>query len=194
MPDQFKTAIRKSIQQVRSNLSINYRNTSAKQICTRIRAMEYYRQAKHVALYHNVNGEVDLHDLWSSAPMQGKFCYFPVVQDNSTLLFLPVTPNTEFKPNAFGIPEPVVSKDLAIPVDELDLIIMPLVAFDIRCSRIGMGSGYYDRSLANKTKCKLFGVAYQFQRVDCFATQDWDVPLDAVITQKALYWRQDDEL
>jgi len=53
-----------------------------------------------------------------------------------------------------------------------------------------MGAGYYDRTLENKKKCKLYGVAYQFQRVDYIESDSWDVPLDSVITQRAIYWRE----
>lgn len=189
MPDQFKAALRNTIKQVRSKLTVPYRSTSSNQICTRIRSLEQYRQAKRIALYFAINGEIDLTTLWNSAPLQGKFCYFPVLNNDSTLSFLPATPNTPFKSNRYSIPEPDVSPDLAIPVDQLDLIIVPVVAFDIRCTRLGMGAGYYDRTLENKKHGHIIGVAYQFQRVDFIEPQPWDVPLDAVVTQKAIYWR-----
>ena len=67
---------------------------------------------------------------------------------------------------------------------------MPLVAFDADCTRIGMGAGYYDRTLENKKRCFLIGVAHQFQYVDYIEPQPWDVPLDAVITNKNIYWRE----
>ncbi|HHU0083611.1 TPA: 5-formyltetrahydrofolate cyclo-ligase, partial [Legionella pneumophila] len=187
--DQYKVALRNTIKQVRSKLSVSYRTASSNQICTRIRSLEQYRQAKRIALYFAVNGEVDLTFLWKSAPLQGKYCYFPVLNNDSTLSFLPATPNTPFKTNKYNIPEPDVDIELALPIDELDLIIMPLVAFDAHCTRLGMGSGYYDRTLSNKSKAHLLGVAYQFQRVDYIEPRPWDVPLDAVITQKAIYWR-----
>ena len=189
MPDKFKIAIRNTIKEIRSKVSVSYRSTSSNQICTRIRALEQYRRAKSIALYFAVNNEIDLSALWSSAPMQGKFCYFPALNKDLTLSFLPATPATPFKKNQYGIPEPDVSIDEAMPVEELDLIIMPLVAFDMRCTRLGMGAGYYDRTLENKQHRNLFGVAFQFQQVDFIEPQPWDIPLDAVITQKAIYWR-----
>ncbi|KTD56479.1 5-formyltetrahydrofolate cyclo-ligase [Legionella shakespearei] len=189
MPDQFKTALRNSIKQVRAKVTVPYRTTSSNQICNRIRTLDQYRHAKRIALYFAINGEVDLSNLWNSAPLHGKFCYFPALNDDATLSFLPATPKTPFKKNRYGILEPDVSFDLALPIEELDLIIMPLVAFDFRCTRMGMGAGYYDRTLQNRTNVALFGVAYQFQRVDYIEPQPWDIPLDAVITQKAIYWR-----
>jgi len=66
---------------------------------------------------------------------------------------------------------------------------MPMVGFDVHCMRLGMGSGCYDRTLENKKDITLLGVAYQFQRLDYLTPQPWDVPLNAVITEKAIYWR-----
>lgn len=189
MADPVKIALRNTMKQVRSKLSDPFQATSSNQVCARIRTLEQYRQAKRIALYFAVNGEVNLHSLWSSAPLQGKYCYFPVLNEQSTLSFLPATPATTFKRNHYGIPEPDVSLDLALPIEELDLIIMPLVAFDIKCTRLGMGAGYYDRTLENRKKAFFLGVAYQFQRVDFINAEPWDVPLDAVVTQKAIYWR-----
>jgi 5-formyltetrahydrofolate cyclo-ligase len=189
MPDKLKSAIRTTIKQVRSNVSNSYRITSSNHICTRIRALEQYRKAKTLALYFAVNREIDLTSLWNSAPLQGKFCYFPALKDDLTLAFLPATPATPFKKNKYGIPEPDVSFDEAIPVEELDLIIMPLIAFDMRCTRLGMGAGYYDRTLEKKRLKNLFGVGFQFQLVDFIDPEPWDIPMDAVITQKAIYWR-----
>jgi 5-formyltetrahydrofolate cyclo-ligase len=189
MSDKYKIAVRNTIKEVRSKVSVAYRSTSSNQICTRIRALEQYRRAKSIALYFAVNNEIDLSALWNSAPLQGKFCYFPALNNDLTLSFLPATPTTPFKKNQYGIPEPDVAFDEAIPVEDLNLIIVPLVAFDMRCTRLGMGSGYYDRTLEKKKHRHLFGVAFQFQLVDFIDPQPWDVPLDAVITQKAIYWR-----
>lgn len=190
MADQVKKALRDTMKQIRSKISVSYRATASNQICTRIRSLEQYRHAKRIALYFAMNGEIDLEEIWRSAPLQGKFCYFPAVNEETlTLSFLPATPATHFKKNHYGIPEPDISHDLAIPAEELNLILMPLVAFDVHCTRLGMGAGYYDRTFINKTDCTLFGVAYQFQRVDYIQPHPWDIPLDAVITQRAIYWR-----
>lgn len=189
MSDPIKKIIRDNMKQLRSKISFSYRNRASNQICTRIRSLEQYRHAKRIALYFSVNGEIDLESIWDSAPLQGKFCYFPVLnEDQLTLSFLPATPVTPFKKNRYGIPEPDVSPDLAIPIEDLDLILMPLVAFDVRCTRIGMGAGYYDRTFQNKKMCSLIGVAYQFQRVDYIEPNSWDIPLNGVVTQRAIYW------
>ena len=65
-----------------------------------------------------------------------------------------------------------------------------MVAFDIHGTRIGMGKGYYDKTLATVRPKLLVGVAYEFQRLAFISPQIWDVKLDAIITEKNIYWSQ----
>lgn len=189
MLDPFKAALRHSIKQVRSSLNSSYQMTASKQVCNQIKSLEPYRKAKRIALYFAVNGEIDLSNIWNSAPLQGKFCYFPTLnEEQGTLFFLPATPKTQFKKNKYGIPEPDIDKNQAIPVENLDLILMPLVAFDTQCTRLGMGAGYYDKTLDQNKNGLFVGVAYEFQHVSFLQPQPWDVPLDAVITPNHIYW------
>ncbi|KTD40049.1 5-formyltetrahydrofolate cyclo-ligase [Legionella parisiensis] len=189
MTDHAKKALRDTMKQIRSKISVSYRATASNQVCTRIRFLEQYRRANQIALYFAVNGEIDLDELWKHALLQGKLCYFPVLNEDLTLSFLPATSDTPFQKNRYGISEPDVSPDLAIPVEKLDLVLVPLVAFDVRCNRLGMGAGYYDRTFKGKENSPLFGVAYQFQRVDDYLEPEpWDIQLSAVITQRAIYW------
>lgn len=186
--DRFKNALRKTCRDAREKLTPAYQEKMSSQICSRIRNMEQYRYARRIAIYHACNGEVDLKDLWRSAPLQGKFCYFPVMNSEKKLSFLPATPATPFIKNQHGIPEPDVDISKAIAVRELDLIFVPLLAFDNNCTRIGMGGGYYDRTLAKEKHPLLIGVAYEFQRQVWLEPQEWDVPLTAVVTQSAIQW------
>lgn len=188
MTNRFKRALRNSCRQIREQLSPSYQQTASNQVCSRIRAMDHYRYAKRIALYKPVGGEISLKAVWDSAPLQGKFCYYPVLDNDKTLLFLPATPTTPFVNNQYGIPEPDVDRKTAIPVQELDIIFMPLVAFDAQGTRLGMGAGYYDRTLANENHPSLIGVAYEFQRQIHIEAQPWDIPLAAIITPRAIYW------
>ena len=190
MIDRFKNAIRKTCRDARERLSPAYQDKMSSQICSRIRNLEQYRYARRIAIYHACNGEVNLGDLWRSAPMQGKFCYFPIMNNDKKLSFVPATPATTFKDNRHGIPEPDVDVSKAVAVKELDLIFVPLLAFDDNCNRIGMGGGYYDRTLAKENHPLLIGVAYEFQRQILLDPQEWDVPLTAVVTQTRVRWRR----
>ena len=188
MPDRIKNLIRRTNLQVRSNLSFAYQQTAAADICMRIRGMEPYRYAKKIAFYKAINGEIDLTFLWNSAPLQGKHCYFPVINEQKTLDFLPATPVTVFKKNKYQIDEPDIELSKAIPLEQLDIIFLPLVAFDVNGTRLGMGAGYYDRTLANVTHPMLIGLGYEFQRCTFIEPNAWDIPLEAVVTQHTIYW------
>ncbi len=188
MTNPIHLAIRRTNQDIRKQLPLAFQRSMSNKICNRIRALNQYRYAKRIALYHALNGEVDLGNIWRSAPLHGKYCYFPVVKRDGTLLFLPATPASSFYTNEFGILEPEAEPHHAILPEELDLILMPLVAFDEHGTRIGMGKGFYDRALAHQRPKLLMGIAYEFQRYPYIEPQPWDVQLDAVTTEKTIYW------
>lgn len=188
MQNPINQAIRRTCLSVRSQLSPNFQQAHSTKICNNIRSLNQYRYAKHIALYHAINGEVDLGNLWRSAPLHGKFCYFPVINDDLTVSFLPATPASDFYLNHYGILEPNTEPHHAISPDKLDIILVPTVAFDQYGTRIGMGKGFYDRTLAEKRPKLLMGVAYKFQQHPFIESNPWDVRLDAVTTEKTTYW------
>ncbi|CEK11419.1 5-formyltetrahydrofolate cyclo-ligase [Legionella hackeliae] len=188
MADRFKLALRRSCREIRESLSASYQEAASNQVCARIRTIERYRYAKRIALYKPVNGEISLKALWDSAPLQGKFCYYPALNNDKTLSFLPATPATSFVENQYGILEPDVDRKTAILPRELDIIFMPLVAFDEKGTRLGMGAGYYDRTFANEIYPLLIGVAYEFQRQIHIEAHSWDIPLAAIVTPRSIYW------
>lgn len=182
-----RDATRQTLKHIRSALPAAFQQQASRQICKTITGLDVYRRSRQIGLYHAVRGEVDLHALWEAAPLQGKFCYFPVLKANFGLIFLPATPKTEFKANQYQIAEPDVDESEAIGVEELDLIIMPLLGFDEAGNRLGMGAGYYDRLLADRPKAFRLGVAYEFQKLAHLEVQPWDIPLNAVVTEKEFY-------
>ncbi|KTD47065.1 5-formyltetrahydrofolate cyclo-ligase [Legionella rubrilucens] len=188
MADPLKNALRQALRGLRGRLSLDYQQNASLKVCERIKALQQYRQARRIALYQATQGEIDLSAIWRSAPMQGKYCYFPSLNDDKTLSFLPATPATSFITNRFGINEPDVARSEAISPHELDIIFLPLVAFDLLGARIGMGAGYYDRTLAGTASPLLVGVAYEFQRQAYLFPQQWDIRLHATITPKHVYW------
>jgi 5-formyltetrahydrofolate cyclo-ligase len=187
MTDRIKQAIRQRYRCIREKLPTSYQQKASTEICARIQRLEKYRDARHIAFYHACRHEVDLHELWQVALLDNKICYFPKINDDKQLSFLPVLSTTNFVSNRFAIPEPDVDLSQAIAANNLDLIFMPLVAFDEHGTRIGMGGGYYDRTLSSSEQPLLIGVAYDFQREPYLKPQKWDVPLDAIVTQTCVY-------
>ena len=103
---------------------------------------------------------------------------------------MPYTKTTPMAVNYFGIPEPDITPRKRCPTRSLDVVLMPLVAFDESGNRLGMGGGFYDQTFSyksrsgNVSKPFLIGVAYEFQRVDSLPTNWWDISLDGIVTEK----------
>lgn len=95
------------------------------------------------------------------------------------------------KPNRFGIPEPIVDTRELLGAENIDVILLPLVAFDRRGHRLGSGAGYYDRALVSRSNRPapplLVGVAYACQEVEAIPAEPWDIPMDAVTTEKGYF-------
>ena len=191
-----KNTLRQQIREKRRMLSDSEREHAAFLLCERIAASRAFQQSKHIAFYLTNDGEIDLNLLIEHAWQKGKHCYLPVLAEPNTqrLWFIPYTPETKLINNRFGIPEPIHSNKTRLrKTISLDLILMPLVAFDKEGNRMGMGGGFYDRTLAylrNRQywhKPNLLGVAYEFQKQKQLETNDWDIPLQAIATEKDLY-------
>ncbi len=147
--------------------------------------MPAYQRARAVAIYFGIDGEVDLRCVAEHARSSGKSIFVPALAGNS-LRFLELGVRDVLKRNRFGIPEPESGR--RVDTRRLDIVLVPLVAFDKRGNRLGMGQGYYDRSfsyLRRRTrwqKPKLIGIGFDFQKVDRLVPKYWDVPLWGAVT------------
>lgn len=159
-------------------------------------AIRIYRGAKRIGVYLSHQGEISLAPLIEHALKQGKCLYLPLVStnmQNRTLSFYPLNASTRLKKNRYGISEPV-SKRAKISPKQLDLVWVPLVAFDAKCRRIGMGGGYYDRTFKYKQThvClapKLMGVGYEWQRQKTVESKPWDIWMDTIVSDQHRYRR-----
>jgi 5-formyltetrahydrofolate cyclo-ligase len=158
-----------------------------------VRLPEFHR-ARRIALFLPFDGEPALSAVVAAARQRGKQLYAPVLR-GLTMTFAELTASAQLFANSFGILEPQLGA--RIDARHLDLVLTPLVAFDARGVRLGMGRGYYDRCfrfLANRThwrRPKLHGVAYELQRVPFIAARSWDVPLSSVVTEAGITRFQD---
>lgn len=159
---------------------------ASQKIIQKLQAMACYQTANHIAWYFPVKGEIDLSTLWQRALEAHKHCYFPSVQRDH-LLFLPYTQKTVLLPNQYQILEPKITPQHARDPQDLDLIILPIVAFDSHCNRLGMGKGYYDKTCAHTHHPLLIGVAYEWQKQADLPTEPWDRRLDMIITEACIY-------
>ncbi len=153
------------------------------------------RPGRRIAVYQPFGHEADATLLTQRAWLRGCRVYAPVIthQRRFAMAFAPLRPNARLTVNAFGIPEPEFLLHQRISPLFLDVIFMPLVAFD-RCGwRLGSGAGFYDRCLRRLQSSrrwrrpKLVGIAYEHQRIDALVPDSWDVPMDAVLTENRLH-------
>ena len=151
-------------------------------------------QASTIALFLSVDGELNTRPLIAKLWQQKKQVYLPVLHPfaRGQLMFLRYDENTELQPNRLRIPEPPLDVRHLLPLSELDVILMPLVAFDADGNRLGMGGGFYDRTLQNwqQYQMQLIGFAHDCQQVEQLPVAQWDVPLSAMITPGQLWqWK-----
>ncbi|WP_028022953.1 5-formyltetrahydrofolate cyclo-ligase [Enterovibrio calviensis] len=183
-----RQALRKHIRHQRRSLSEQDQQYAAAQLLMRFQQSDSVSQAKHIALYLSVDGEIDTTPLIEHCWITGKSVYLPVLHPFSAghLLFLHYHQQSILLPNRYGILEPKLDVRDVLPVDKLDLICTPLVAFDQTGQRLGMGGGYYDRTLApwyeTQQGAKPLGVAHDCQQVDALPIEAWDVPLPEILT------------
>lgn len=154
-----------------------------------------FRRARHIALYLPNDGEIDPRPLLLEAQRRGKQTYLPVLSDwpRTKMVFQQVRRGEKLRPNRFGIPEPRIQRARQRTIWALDLILLPLVGFDGEGGRLGMGGGFYDRSLAYRARRAvwqapvLLGLAHECQKVERLAQASWDVPLQGTVTDRGWY-------
>jgi 5-formyltetrahydrofolate cyclo-ligase len=178
--------LRAGMRAARRAISPSDRALADLQIVGHIRRLPEFRSARNVALFLAFDGEPSLTGVIAAAAARGKRVYAPVLTAER-MHFAELDTRAALATNFFGILEPALGR----PIDarDLDLVLTPLVAFDERGVRVGVGRGYYDRCfgfLLNRRhwrRPKLIGVAYELQRVGLMARQAWDVPLTAAVTE-----------
>lgn len=183
--------LRQQLREQRCALSAEAQADAGRQLNAQLQALDVVRQAEHIGLYLVNDGEIDPEYFMQWVFDQSKHCYLPILnQRDEPMSFAEFNPDSTLKMNRFNIPEPVVPRHARLNASELNLILMPLVAFDHQGNRIGMGGGFYDRTLAFKRqhpyyqRPALLGLAHEFQRVDKIEPAAWDIPLDGIATEK----------
>ncbi len=165
---------------------------ASKRIARRLWRLGAMARCRRIAGYLSVNGEINCAAVFAEAWARGRDTYVPVIMGKK-LRFAIYTPDCELKANRFDIPEPVMSKADTLGARNLDVVLTPLVAFDSLGNRLGMGGGFYDRSLAFLRYSKawrrplLIGLAHEFQKIPAIDARVWDIPLHAVVTEKQVY-------
>ena len=186
--------LRQQIRQQRRQLTDRQRQQAAETVAERIAALQLFKNASHIAAYLAFDGEFDPTPLIDRAIADGKQIYLPLLfGKDQPMAFAPYRPGDLLQPNRFGILEPQVTVEQRRSPQQLDLVITPLVAFDEHGTRMGMGGGFYDRTFAFLNSSdfahqpRLLAVAFELQKTAPLIRQPWDVPVDGIVTEAALY-------
>ena len=180
-----RNQLRQQIRKTRANLTALQQQQAEDSITQQALALIEKRNAQHIALYVSFDGEISTGKLIKTLWAQDKHVYLPVLHpfNSNHLLFLRYLPDTPMLKNKFGIWEPKLNVQNVLPLDELDILFTPLVAFDKQGNRLGMGGGFYDRTLQNWQNSSFIpvGLAHQCQQVEQLPTEAWDVPLHRIL-------------
>lgn len=176
-----KKEIRQQILQYRKNLSIQYIEDISVKICN-IAQKVIDKFAQNIGLYYPIKGEINCLTLINLLP--NKNFSLPKI-DRDHIYFCKWSINDEIIFNKFLIPEPA-----QIIITVPDIIIVPLLAFDINGHRIGYGKGFYDKYLANFNGQSI-GLATEAQKFADLYSENHDVPLDYIVTEAAIYHKSD---
>lgn len=187
--------LRRQLRKARRSLTRSQQREAARGLYRQLAQHPLFRRARHVSLYLPMDGEIDPRLLLRAAQRRGKITYLPVLSawPRTKMVFQRVRAGETFRPNRFRIPEPRINPGKQRKIWALDLVLMPLVGFDDEGGRLGMGGGFYDRSLAyrmwRKTwkKPTLLGLAHECQKVQRLAQASWDVPLSGTVSDKRWY-------
>ena len=183
--------IRQLIRQKRQGLDQNTHQQQSLSLAKKLNQHPKIVTAKSIAIYLTNDGELSTQDFIEDCWHKDIKVYLPVLHPFSKghLLFLHYHQHTIMRQNKYGILEPILYVLDVLPVAEIDIIFTPLVAFDSSGARLGMGGGYYDRTLAawfsqkeSRNKPYPIGLAHDFQQVDKIPTEQWDIPIPEIIT------------
>jgi 5-formyltetrahydrofolate cyclo-ligase len=184
---------RQQLRAKRRALTSEQQRLSGNHLASIICSQGFFLRAKRIGIYLANDGEIDPGPILTTALNAGKACFLPILHPlkKNKLYFGHYDAATKLVKNRFGIPEPVLHSQQTAPAWSLDVIFMPLVAFDRDGNRMGMGGGFYDRTLAfmagsKRLKPKLVGLAHGCQEVDSLPQQSWDIPLHLIATDQEI--------
>lgn len=175
-----KKEIRRKIKALRTMLPEADKLQAAEEVFERLEQTAAFMMAERILMYHSLPDELPTRRFLSKWGSRKHF-YLPRV-NGVNLDILPYE-ESRLELGAFHIEEPT-GNDTVDP-SEIELVVVPAVAFDRRGNRLGRGKGFYDRLLA-ETKAATIGVGYDFQLLDELPTEQHDVPMDMVITQSVV--------
>lgn len=180
-----KDELRLLMRQKRREVSVDETKTAGESICRQIFSLDFMRDTKTVMTFCSSFKEPDTSGIFRILKEQGKRIVVPISNtDNFTIIPSYVSPDLSFTAGAYGIKEPTVTSEAR--VEDIDVAIIPGIAFTPSGGRLGFGKGYYDKFLSEFKGIKI-GICYEFQLLDKLPLSEHDINMDIIITEKRIY-------
>jgi 5-formyltetrahydrofolate cyclo-ligase len=182
-----KRKLRRERRAARAKLGDAVRQRASERIAHHVIYSHCLQRSRRIACYLPMADEVDTWPIIARAWRMKKKIYAPITRRNRLLTFREIRPESDLVTTDFGLLKPVSGQEVG--ARELDLVLVPMVAFDDERQRLGMGGGYYDRTFSflrarrSLFRPKLVGLAFACQRVDKIPLNPWDIRLYRVITE-----------
>lgn len=191
-----KIEIRKKSREIRRKILPIHRHQAAQSAAQLFIGLPLFKQSNNIACYLALQDEFDASSIIEAIWQAKKVCYVPVLstEQENTLNFVRYEYGDALHLNRYSILEPVNITRMMAP-ETLDLVITPVVAFDLQGHRLGTGGGYYDRTFAflnaplayTEKKPYMMGLAYAAQQMDALPKESWDILLDGLMTETTVY-------
>lgn len=192
-PDHLdKAALRRQLRERRKVIAVAQRHAASRAIVGLALRHHLLAKGRRIGIYMPANSEIDVLPLLDRAVAMQACCFLPVVprRGRKRMWFSQMGKRPSWVLNRYGIPENLHPLAKRVRAQNLDLLFMPLLGFDARGFRLGMGGGYYDASLAYLKRFRrwrrprVVGVAFSVQEMEGVPNDPWDIPLDAVLTEQ----------
>ena len=177
--------MRKQLGEEIAILPEDYISDSDSGIFLRLVSLSVFVEARNIMTYHSVKKEPDTIKIFKTALLMGKTVSFPYCLKGGIMQARAVNSLNELKPAVLGIPAPPDTAPVIAP-DDLDLVIVPALTYDLTGNRIGYGGGYYDRYL-NGIRAFTVGLARErLIRRELFV-EPHDIPVKCVVTEERIF-------
>lgn len=187
-PDQRSTekqALRKMLRERRRGISQDHRQLAALGVARLAENLPTWNAAYRLGCYLATPEELDCDPLITAAWGAGKQTFLPTMGSGKQLLFRRYCTGDVLRERRYGIRQPIETAS-PVNVEALDILFLPLVGWNVGGERLGMGGGYYDRTLEKARPGLLVGLGYDCQEYDELAPEQWDVPVDYILTGSRL--------
>lgn len=180
-----KKTIRNEVLEKRGKLSKNDHKNFSKDINNSIYNSSYYKDAETIMTFVSFLDEVDTHEFIKESIANGKRIVVPItIPETKELRPSQVNDFSELEPGYYNILSPKEEFIRLVDPKEIDLVIVPGVAFDRSGYRVGYGGGYYDRFLSKIPNVVKIAIAFHLQLIDKAPKEHFDIPVDYIVTEK----------